>query len=69
MRKEINWRNLQTSGLRVTWECPRGHEEEDTTPLDKFAYCRSCGTTYFWDEVEQVGPLKQLPRVTKAEAV
>jgi hypothetical protein len=69
VRKRINWRNLQTAGLKLTWDCPRGHEEEDSTPLPRLAYCRRCETTYDWQEVKQVGPLVQLPRVTRAEAL
>lgn len=68
-RKEINYRNLQTAGLRLRWECPKGHEDEDATPLARFAYCAHCGAVYGWNEVEQVGPLKQVPRVTATEAL
>lgn len=68
-RKEINYRNLQTAGLRLRWECPKGHEESDDTPLADRAYCRSCDARYEWAVVEQIGALKQLPRVTAAEAL
>lgn len=69
MRKSIDYCKLQTPGLALRWECPKGHEDEDKTPLARNAYCVKCGAIYEWVEVEQIGPLKQLPRATAAEAL
>jgi len=69
VRKFINWLNFQTSGLQLNWTCPRGHDESDDTPLPRQAYCQTCDQLYSWQEIEQRGPLRQLPRVTAAEAL
>ena len=58
----INARRYQKSGAEVRWECPRGHEESDDTPLPGRAYCVTCGTHYDWSDVAQLGPVKSAER-------
>jgi hypothetical protein len=65
---QINYPDYQKSGLRLRWECPRGHDEEDETPLARLAYCTTCGTLYEWSEVERRGPVTVVERVSAQEA-
>lgn len=61
----INPRRHQSSGETVRWECPRGHEEEDDTPLPSRAYCMRCPDgreIHEWSEVTQLGPVKAAAR-------
>lgn len=59
----IDPRRHQRSGAEVPWECPRGHEEYDDTPLQQRAYCVECGTHYDWSEVTTRGRVRQRERV------
>lgn len=66
----INPAKFRTGGQTAKWTCPRGHDEEDDTPLLPRAFCRACdeadvwgGGWYEWDEVTQRGPAESQERV------
>jgi hypothetical protein len=60
----INPSAIPVSGASVRWVCRRGHEEEDSTPLPRLAYCTTCDYFYEWFEVTQRGQVLESECVT-----
>lgn len=58
----INRASLQEGDQVVKWSCPKGHDDEDGTPLPRLAYCTDCGALYEWQEVVQRGPVRRAER-------